>query len=338
MMRNSSIELLRIILMLMIIALHLMMNHETFYSLTNVDEIIELLFRSMFCVAVDAFVLISGFYGIQFKKERLFNLVIQSFFYSTFFMVVVILLGWHPINIRTDMFALIPILTKRYWFITSYFALYVISPWLNNWVESLDSSKYRKFLLVGFLIVYVWPTFNFMINAPQLVEDAGYGIVNFVYLYMLGRYIHLYYIKRHSTAYYLRGYFIFTFLSFICQYSMSWMLGFEFTSWMSYNTIFCLIGSICIFMAFKEMTLHSPIINYWAKPCLAVYLIHMSPFILSRFCISIKVNDFHGLPYMLLILTLPFLIYIICAIIEICRSHLLGRFENKLFSLISKIK
>ena len=333
-MRNSSIELLRIILMLMIIALHLMMNHETFYSLTNVDEIIELLFRSMFCVAVDAFVLISGFYGIQFKKERLFNLVIQSFFYSTFFMVVVILLGWHPINIRTDMFALIPILTKRYWFITSYFALYAISPWLNKWVESLDSISYRKFLLVGFFIVYVWPTFNYMINAPQLIGDAGYGLVNFVYLYMLGRYIHLYYSKRYSTVCYLSGYFLFTFLSFICQYSMSWMLGFEFTSWMSYNTVFCLLGSICLFMSFKEMTLHSPVINYWAKPCLAVYLIHMSPYILIRFCLSIQLNDFHGFQYLLLILTLPFFIYTICAVIEICRSRLMGRFENKLFSLI----
>ena len=72
--RNSSNELLRIICMLMIIGGHIMMKHHTDYSLTNADEVIDLFFRGSFAVAVNTFVLISGYYGIHFKIERLLKL------------------------------------------------------------------------------------------------------------------------------------------------------------------------------------------------------------------------------------------------------------------------
>ena len=330
--RNSNIELLRICCMLMIIAGHVMMNHKTLYSLTDIDEIIKLSLRGAFCVAVNAFVLISGYFGIRFKKDRLIHLIIQTFFYSSTFMIIAVFLGWHTVNPRTDFFAFIPILAKQYWFVTCYVVLYIISPWLNIWVDNLERSNYRSFLFVGFLIVYVWPTFSYLINAPQFIDDAGYGIVNFVYLYMLGRYLRLYYIYRHTSLYYLGVYILSSMALFLCQYGLSWFLGFEFTSWISYNTFFCFVGSVCLFMAFQSISFQSSIVNYWAKPCLAVYLIHMAPFVLEKFCIVVGVQDYHGLSYLVLIFTLPFFVYLLCAIIEICRTRVLGGIENRIVS------
>ena len=334
--RYSNIELLRICCMVMIISGHIMMNHQSFYSLTDSDEILKLLFRGAFCVAVNAFVLISGYFGLKFKKEKLVHLVIQTFFYSATFMVLAILLGWHVYNPKTDFFAFMPIITKQYWFITCYIVLYIISPWLNIWVDSLEKRKYKKFLIVGFLFFYLWPTFSFLINAPRFIDDSGYGIVNFIYLYMLGRYLRLYYESKHSSKYYWGGYIISSILLFLCQYSLSWFLGFEYTSWISYNTVLCLIGSICLFWAFKEMSFHSSLVNYLAKPCLAVYLIHMAPFVFNKFCIFLGVQDYHGFSFLFLVFILPILIYIICAIIEICRMLFLGGIERKIISLVVK--
>lgn len=48
-------------------------------------------------------------------------------------------------------------------------------------------------LVTGFFLFYVMATFCFAINADQLVTDAGYGLVNFIYLYCLGYYIRNYY-------------------------------------------------------------------------------------------------------------------------------------------------
>ena len=334
--RNSNIELLRICCMLMIIAGHVMMNHKAQYSLTDIDEIIKLFFRGAFSVAVNAFVLISGYWGIQFKKDRLIHLIIQTFFYSSIFLILAVLLGWHTVNPRTDFFAFIPILTKQYWFVTCYVILYIFSPWLNIWVDSFDMISYKKFLIVGFFIVYVWPTFSYLINAPQFIGDAGYGIVNFSYLYMLGRYFRLYYICRHTSMYYWGGYILSSMALFLCQYGLSWFLGFEFTSWISYNTFFIFVGSICLFMGFKELSFHSSIVNYWAKPCLAVYLIHMAPFVLGKFCTAVGVQDYHGLSYLVLIFILPIVVYLACAVIEICRLFVLGSVENKVISFVIK--
>jgi len=332
--RASNIELLRICCMLMIIAGHVMIMHETQFSLTNSDEIIDLLFRGTFCVAVNAFILISGFFGVQFKKERLFHLVIQTFFYSAMFMIMAVLLGWHIFNPRKDFFAFLPILTKQYWFVTCYVVLYIISPWLNIWVDSLERLIYKKFLVVGFFIVYLWPTCSFLINSPRFINDSGYGIVNFIYLYMLGRYIRLYFVNRYTLKFYWGGYILSSLALFLCQYGLSWLLGFEFTSWLSYNTLFCFMGSVCLFMAFKNISFRSSIVNYWAKPCLAVYLIHMAPFVLGKFCIVVGLQDYHGLSYLVLIFILPVAVYLACAAFEICRLFVFGIIEKKIISFI----
>ena len=335
--RNSNIELLRICCMLMIIGGHVMLNHHTVYYLLGADGIIEQFFRGGFAVAVNAFVLISGYYAIKFKMERLLRLLIQTWFYSVFTLLLAIYLGWHVFNLRSDVFAFFPVLTKQYWYVTCYVVLYLISPWLNKWVDSLGCKDYRSFLLIGFIIVYVWPTISFLFNTPQFIGDSGYGIVNFVYLYMLGRFLRLHYKKFHTSSYYWGGYFLSTITLFVCQYSLSWVLGFEFTSWMSYNSVFIFLGSVCLFMAFKEMAFSSSLINYWAKPCLAVYLIHFSR-LWYNFCLLIGVQNYHGLSYILLIFILPVLIYVVCASTEILRWKLFDGLEQRLVSLLVKQK
>ena len=64
-MRKSNIELLRIVCMLMIICGHIMGEHKTTYDLTSFDELIKLFVLSVVTVAVDTFVLISGYFGIK---------------------------------------------------------------------------------------------------------------------------------------------------------------------------------------------------------------------------------------------------------------------------------
>ena len=54
---------------------------------------------------------------------------------------------------------------------------------------------------------YFIVTICFLINANQIVMDAGYGIVNFVYLYCFGYYIRNYYDDTHNTILYIGIYF-----------------------------------------------------------------------------------------------------------------------------------
>lgn len=89
-------------------------------------------------------------------------------------------------------------------------------------------------------------------------------------------------------------------------------------------------------MGFKELSLHSSIVNYWAKPCLAVYLIHMAPYVLEKFCTVVGVQDYHGLSYLVLLFILPVAVYLVCVAIEICRLFVFGSIENKVISFVVK--
>lgn len=335
--RNSNFEFLRIVCMLMIIGGHIILAHDTMYSLSNPDEIINLLLMPFFYVHVNCFILISGYFGIRFKPERLFSMASQTVFYSVGLTLFAIILGWHVIVPKTDILRLFPILFKQYWFITCYVVLYIISPLLNKWVDSMEKSEYCRILIVGFVIIYVWPTLSFLVNAPQFINDSGYGIINFAYLYLLGRYLRVHFVDNRPSVTYWGGYFFSAMGLFLCQYALSWLLGFEFTSWQSYNTVFIFIGSVCFFMAFKSINIHSQVINYCAKPCLAVYIIHLHPDVWDVVTYKIGLSTFHGVSYLIIVIMLPFAIYLACAVIEIGRSELIGPAESRLCRYLIKV-
>ena len=103
--RHSNFELLRIICMLMIIAGHLISCHNTPYSISDSDEIIKFVCMSFFSVAVNSFVLISGYWGINYKTERLVRLIIQTFFYSVSLFLLSVSIGWHSSFSYKDIFS-----------------------------------------------------------------------------------------------------------------------------------------------------------------------------------------------------------------------------------------
>ncbi len=327
--RLSNLELLRIVCMILIITGHVISRHSKAICLTDSDEIIRLFGLSFTSVSVNTFILISGYFGLNFKKVRLLELVLQTFFYSVSLLAVSVLLGWHTFAIQKDFIAFFPILTKQYWFVTCYLVLYVISPWLNLFIKNFDKQTYRRLLVVGFAIVYFWPTLSYLFNTAQFIGDAGFGIVNFCYLYFLGRYLNIYNNQKKSSSFYLSLYVLTSIILFILQFSLSCLFGFEFSSWISYNTIFVFVGSICLFLSFLGMNFQSQFVNYWAKPCLAVYLIHLSPYIWVRFCEVIGISNYHGIHYIILLFILPIIIYFVCASIELCRIRIISKIGIK---------
>ena len=331
--RASNFELLRIICMLFIVLGHVIIAHQ---DVGEVEYVTSHFVRSFSIVAVNVFVLISGFWGIKFKTERLVKLCSQTWFYSVVSLAIVVLVGFYSINIKKDFLAFLPIFSREYWFITAYFALYCIAPFINHAIENVDKFVYRKGLLVGFLLFYVWPTFCFLFNANQLVMDAGYGIVNFVYLYLLGRYIRYHYNDTRSSRYYMFVYLGSCALLFIFQYVLSRVLGFEFSSWLSYNTVFVLIAAVALFMFFKGVKLHSRIINIIAAPCLAVYLVHMSPYTWRHIVAFLNIEEARGGIYVLMLAGYPFLIYLAGFCVEKIRLLLFGKLENALCKWIKK--
>lgn len=322
--RDSNIELLRIICMLFIICGHIIMVHKyenTFDSSWYINQVI----RPFCTVSVNIFILITGYFGLKLKYKKLLTLNGMVTFYSVVFLIISIILGIHTLTFSKDWMQLLPVVTKQYWFITIYFILCLISPFLNILIEHLNKKSYKNLLITMFLAFVIIPTLGFITNFPPITEDSGYGIINFIFLYLTGRYIRLYnpVVGSFCKSWYLLGYFISMMACGLFQICYSKLLGFSFDALLSYDTIFVFFGAICLFQFFKSMHYSSRRINLLAAPCLAVYVLHMHPLFYSYFFKEIlRVNLYTDCPYIAFLLVAPTLIYISSFIIEQCRIKL----------------
>lgn len=317
--RESNFELLRIVLMLLIIVGHLLLNSEKLGAIGTKEYYITNIMRSFTVFGVNGFILLSGYFGINLNYKKLIRLDIKILFYTWIFFAIGIISGIHQINIIKDILLIFPVITKRYWFITDYFVLCILSPFLNKFIRSLEKEELKNLLLIGGIIFYVIATFCFMINADQIVNDSGYGMINFIYLYFAGFYLKHYYKDEHGCIFYFAAYAIISIMLFMINWGMTKITGFYFDSLISYNTIFVLGGAISLFLAFKNLKIPTnTIINRSAAACLSIYVIHTNPTTSQyMFCNILKVNQISGIKLIPVILVQACLIYVVCYLIDI---------------------
>lgn len=189
--RNSAVELLRIAAMLLIIISH--------FSVYGIDENISLFtmrpcFNKYFLetfqfgfLGVDIFMLISGYFGIksQFKAEKLIKLLLQVFFYSAVIYVILCCSGIIDFSVKDAIKACFPAIFKKYWFFSGYVLTYVLSPFINRFLNSAD----RKIHLS--LIAVLWLIWGII---PLATGSDFYGthFTDLMIMYIIGAYLRLY--------------------------------------------------------------------------------------------------------------------------------------------------
>ena len=330
--RCSNFELLRILCMIFVVCGHILLWSNTSYDskklLGGVDYALIQFFRSFTVVAVNVFVLISGYWGIKLKLNKLIRIDLMVLFYSLLFFSICIILGRDVLFSTKSLTHFLPIISNKYWFITSYFILCLISPFLNYVLNTISKKEQGLFLIVGCILFYLWPTVSYILNFSHVVKDAGYGIINFVMLYVTGNYIRHYFQSIHSSMTWFIIYILVTLLLFLFQITYSHILGFSFTALYSYNTIFVYSASIALFIAFKQLDIRSNYINILSANCLSVYIIHMSRPFMKLVDDMFKYSEMKGFTIIAIAIILSFLIYLFCIIIEYIRKMILGRLEN----------
>lgn len=317
--RSSNFELLRIVCMLLIICGHIVMVHgydEVGDSSWYIKQVVN-----PFCtIAVNVFVLISGYFGIKLDTKKLWKLNWMVTFYCVAFLLMAYYVGIHSFDARKDWMQFVPVVTKQYWFITVYFALCFVSPFLNKLVEVLEKDMYKKLLLTCFALFVVLPSFAVILNFKTITLDSGYGLINFMFLYMLGRYISLHFSPTWNRYIYLIGYFCSMSVMAAFQILYSKILGFDFDALISYDTLFTFTGAVSLFLFFQQLRFTSKIINALAAPCFAVYVIHINPIIFKPLFEDVfDVKSYNGMSYIACHILLPVVIYIVCAVLEIIR-------------------
>ena len=124
--------------MFMVVMLHYLSRTDSLVrageALTGV-RIAGSLMESLCIVAVDTYVLISGYFLVEsgFRIRRLVMLLLQVLFYSLLIPAGLAALGI-PVQgtgLSTAVPYFLPISTEHYWFVSSYVLMYLFSPLLS---------------------------------------------------------------------------------------------------------------------------------------------------------------------------------------------------------------
>ena len=329
--RKSNIELLRIICILMIILLHYN-NARMGGALTGVEKYsfnyyLVNFVESLCIVAVNVFVIITGYFSYEKEKVKI-SKVIKLFYQCAIYglLIYFILVGIGRLEINSDtLYSLRDTIFDR-WFIIIYSILYLLIPYINKVLNKLDKKQFIVLLSICFLFFYIWPTFY--IKTP--LQDRGYGIVNFIVLYIIGAYIHKY--RDNKIKIYIPA-----LIYILCAVITTYFVCYTKLPAFDYNQVFNLIGAISLFLVFKNIDIKdNKIINKLSTYVLCTYIIHENSFFRTILYKEIFLTPkfYHRKLIMLNMFYTTLGIFFGCVIIECIRRLIMKKIDNS----IDKIK
>ena len=287
--RNSSIELARIVAMLLITVGHFVLTFglfcipkDTFISSADISSIgaflPHILIYSFCVVGVNLFILISGYFQIRLTWKGLLGFIALCIFYN----LLVLLADWlvnDAFSVRKLAKAFIVSKTVN-WFFPVYFVLMLVSPLLNQAINTLDIKSLRMISLILFLLNCVS---GFLFHNENV---SGYNAYQFFFLYVLGSWIRKDpAVRNKSRRFYLMLYAIICLLVSACAVGIL-----RFTTWslrtvFYYNNPLIVIASAALFIVFTKSDFKSLCLNVFASTVVAalfmqhIFFLTASPYI-----------------------------------------------------------
>lgn len=329
--RKSGIELFRVVLMIMIIGLHYF-NSAMGGALEYTNEgtfnwyLIRFI-ESMFIIAVDCFIIINGYFMVSKKSvnlRKIIKLFLELSLYNVIIYLLCLAMGIEQFQINTFIKSLFPLLLNNYWFFKYYIVLFLLIPFINILLNNIDKETYKKLLIVILLVFSLWDS----IIPNKIIVDSGYGIVNFVVLYMIGGYLKLHYNNSNNFSYWGIRYILFSLVTFISLF----IPVIRNNSW-SYYFITNIFSAICLFNAFNKVNIKSNIINTIASSVFGVFILHLNPYILNFQYKIAKTNLFWNSKFMILHMIVTCIaIFSIFILVDILRKKLFDKIFNNIIT------
>ena len=276
--RQSNIELLRIVAMMLVLVLHsgfisTKCPTTTEVHIQHLQSFTRFLFQSLSISCVDIFVIISGWFGIRQTKRGLFNFLFQAFYFIAGVYLVMVICGQLTLSAEGIASCFLFIKDYDYLFVRTYLLLFIISPILNAFVDVTDKYTFKR-VLIGFFLfqsIYAWG--YTAVNAFA----GGYSTISFMGLYLLARYVRVYEPGWAKWSIYIDllvimgCVFAMATISFATAYLGHPMAG-KFCD--SYICPLVIILSLFMVIMFSKFKVQSKFINWVAASCFAVYLFH----------------------------------------------------------------
>ena len=287
--RDSKLELLRIVAMMLIVSHHYALHGFEFRNLDfNLNKLLLDFLILGGKIGVNLFILISSYYLIDSKitLKKIIKLVIKVKIYAILFFMIFWSID-EMVTIKNIIFSLFPILYSLYWFISAYIIFYMISPILNIILKNMEKNNIKKLILVSILV--------YSIFSHGMGGKLFYSVIIwFSILYIMVYYIKIYIkielinnsiLKYVSTITYILLFFSVLFFEVLGKDNLIFKNNSIY--FILENSVLSLIFSISIFLIFlKKTSFKNKIVNYIATGTLGIYLVHenvfMRPFLYNN--------------------------------------------------------
>lgn len=334
--RDSNLELYRIIVMLLIVAHHYVVNSGLHTVVRDagpsLSSISMLLFGAWGKTGINCFVLITGYFMCRsdISLRKFLKLYLQITFYAVVIYIIFCISGhetFSPIGLGRTLF---PVWNISDGFVECFIIFYLLMPFLNLMVSAMDR---RQHLTLTLLLIGVYSLL------PMAGVHVKFNYVTwFVVLYLVASYIRLYNwgegithrrwgiitlsLIMASIATILMMYFLYK-KGYIAEYNPYMFVA-------DSNKILALAVAVASFMWFKSLKIsHSAIINAVGASTFGVLLIHANSDAMRQWLWGDAVDctghfGSYAAGMNLLYASIAILaVFALCSIIDHCRSKML---------------
>jgi hypothetical protein len=347
--RNSSLELLRIISMFLIVMHHysyhgnFSINREIFSWNTYYVDVLVMGGK----IGVNCFVLISAYFMLEtkYKIDKLIKLMLQVFFYSLLFLIIYLMSNKSsPMIYKVR--SVFPFSLNAYWFASTYFLLFLVTPLLNICINNISNKQHKYFIGILFIIWSLIPTcLGFL--PKQRVTGASFSSLGwFIYLYFVATYLKKYYdFEKISKAKYLIFIGIVLFFILLLKVMIITQLKVKIPFFhnvriyncYAMNDVLVFFISLFLFGGFLKLELHNQFINKMASTTFGIYLIHENFIFRDVLWVNIFKNNTYfnsNLLYLHSIVSI-IIVFFSCSLIDFFRGTIANYFYQ--ITLISNI-
>lgn len=339
--RESNVELIRILAMFFIVGVHCMVHGDLDYSAANPISI-NLLWAQFVgmwgSVGTDMFVLITGYFlSKSFAKvSGFFKLWLTIFFYSAGFLVVFFLAAPERVTFGSIATSLLPVMRNHYWFLTCYVLLYAVSPFLGAGVRALTKRQHEW--LMG-LVLLLWS----LIPTSHVGSMYYNEFLLYVMLFIVASYVRIYEIRKLVQVRWLVltlvAVAVVSFASIVVTEYLHRLPIFSMLSdkvvwrvWIGRNSPLTILMALSIFLLLLKLELGQiKWINAISGCMLGVYLIHENIFVrpyLWGTLLKVKEHFESGLSFVPWSIAAIVGVFVACIGIELLRKKLFGFFVD----------
>ena len=335
--RDSSIELLRIITMLLIVAHHYVFNSGVMDVIMSSDSlkfnhIFLLLFGYGGKIGINCFVLITGYFMCKsnITLKKFLKLFLEIEFYTVLIYLIFVIFGYGDLTIKgivKSLFPFSPLNSNN--FTGCYMLFFLFIPFLNILINNLNQKQHFSLISLSLIIYSVLPT---------LFIDLTFGYIGwFMIVYLIAAYIRIYPMKLFSNK---------KICGVLCVLSVlislgSVLLGVFLTKYfgksvMTYyhfvidsNKLLAILTAIFTFLYFRSLNIkYNKFINLVSASTFGVFLIHANSDLMRKFLwIDLFKNaTFVSSKYLVIhAISVVLIIYIVCTLIDMLRIKFLEK-------------